>query len=386
MKRKLIIHIGSHKTGSTSIQKAMFINKNRLLEKNNFFCNNLYPDGRSAGSCDRFEYHNKNNIKKLFFFLNQKKSNVIISTEGLWYCNKDVALLYDELAKEKFDDIKIIAYIRRQEMFYISAKQSSVKFKSLNRLVGHHFRSLPGSKNIPTLALEGYLNYDKVVSIWGDIFGDENIIIRPFDKKQLYKNDVVSDFFHSLGFELDIPSVSVNESYSWEKTKVGHLLNKMDLHISSPTGKVIFNNLDNSGKMLPSKAQAKEFYEKYKESNLLLNERFKISKNPYIFDDDFSMYPDVANDTWDEEKANQAILNILKGVKEYSQIQEKKINNLTKQNESYKNKLEKVKKKLKEIESKKIKLKQKTKGILSRIKNKLKKYPTLVKLKRKILG
>ena len=76
---------------------------------------------------------------------------------------------------------------------------------------------------------------------------------------------------------------------------------------------IVTVNLDNSGKLLPSKDQAKEFYSNYINSNKKLNMKFSINKNiDSIFSEDFSMYPDTKKDIWTEDSANQAILNILK--------------------------------------------------------------------------
>lgn len=84
--------------------------------------------------------------------------------------------------------------------------------------------------------------------------------------------------------------------------------------------KIINQNLDNNGKLMPSKEEAKNFYLRYKESNKKLNERFKINKLEYIFDEDFSMYSDTSMDVWTEESANQAIIHILQSINDLQAI------------------------------------------------------------------
>ena len=69
-------------------------------------------------------------------------------------------------------------------------------------------------------------------------------------------------------------------------------------------------NLDRNSKLMPSSKEAKKFYSIYRQSNQLLNNRFRIKKNN-IYDEDFSMYSESGNDKWNEDNANEAISNIL---------------------------------------------------------------------------
>ena len=52
----------------------------------------------------------------------------------------------------------------------------------------------------------------------------------------------------------------------------------------------------NKSKLLPSRESAKTFYNYFKNSNELLNNRFKINSSKYIFNNDFSMYPSLEDD------------------------------------------------------------------------------------------
>ena len=72
-------------------------------------------------------------------------------------------------------------------------------------------------------------------------------------------------------------------------------------------------NLDRNSKLMPSSKEAKKFYSIYRQSNQLLNNRFRIKKNN-IYDEDFSMYSESGNDKWTEDSANEAISNILEAI------------------------------------------------------------------------
>ncbi|MEM1154288.1 MAG: hypothetical protein AAGI44_09110, partial [Pseudomonadota bacterium] len=103
--------------------------------------------------------------------------------------------------------------------------------------------------------------------------------------------------------------VDKNTSDGFFITKVGHLL--WQKNISSNNRQLMLNGLPQTGKMLPSADDARAFYSHFRDSNKLLNERFQLSEKPYLFDDDFSTYPESRTDLWTEDSANEAILTIL---------------------------------------------------------------------------
>jgi hypothetical protein len=108
-----------------------------------------------------------------------------------------------------------------------------------------------------------------------------------------------------------VQPVIANKSNGFEKTKIGHLINESNL--SGSIELLVRRSTDNQGKILPSREQAEAFDTKYRESNIELNKKFGLSdKIESIFDDDFSSYPELQEDTWDEETANKAIKSILK--------------------------------------------------------------------------
>ena len=43
--------------------------------------------------------------------------------------------------------------------------------------------------------------YYSRLSKWGDVFGDSNIIVRPFESIQLFNNSLSHDFLHTIGID-----------------------------------------------------------------------------------------------------------------------------------------------------------------------------------------
>ena len=45
-----------------------------------------------------------------------------------------------------------------------------------------------------------WLDYLRVLDMWGQVFGEENLTIRIFEPEQLKDGDLLADFFSSIGF------------------------------------------------------------------------------------------------------------------------------------------------------------------------------------------
>ena len=321
MIRKLIIHIGCHKTGTSSIQHTLYKNKVPLF-KQGFTLFHENPDGseRKSGNAltwVKFKLKREHRIegkirKELPKALAAAGNNVIISAETLsWvFSAKDIQGFQKQLSKY-FDDIKIIAYIRRQDMQAVSQYQQASKHGAFvaARFYNGGTRALPVYKNY----FQKYLNYHRRLGMWADAFGDNNMVIRVFERSQLIDGDSVADFFQVCGLTKTTASPRTNESSGWEKTKIGHLLSQQEF--SEPVWRKLAKHLDNNGKLMPSREAASAFYANFIDSNNLLNKRFSLNEVEAVFNSGFDTYPIDANDQWTEHSTNAAIQNLLKGVK-----------------------------------------------------------------------
>ena len=313
--RTIYVHIGHHKTGSSSIQEAL-IKNSFLLRENNLYFFSKKPNGDMDSNTNEWvdqswHYENINQIRKpedLALQASKLPGNVVISAESFsWVDNISSLEVFKKNLYFYFDNVIIIVYIRRQDKQIISHYQEETK-GGIHQPPYNFYPS--GNNSIPQYKkyFDKYLNYHYRLSKWGDVFGDKNIVIRIFEINELFKNDVVFDFFKILGIYENIVSSRINESWSFQQTKVGYLMS--NINMNKYFKRIIHKNLDINSKLLPSSIEAKEFYSLYRKSNELLNNRFYI-KNNCIFDEDFSMYSESGNDKWTEDKANEAISNIL---------------------------------------------------------------------------
>ncbi|MDJ0507650.1 MAG: hypothetical protein QNJ64_00105 [Crocosphaera sp.] len=242
----IYIHIGTHKTATTSLQKFLTINREKLYKKGF-----LYPLSGSRKKIqekkinngiidhhnlvfDLLKEHNENYRQKY----NQRSGdwnslleeiaafsgrNVILSSEFLATC-----LTYNDASKIgkikqylKNYDVKIIVYLRRQDAYFLSIYSQAVKaafeWDNIKNFI-HRRKQL------------GWGDYYKLLEPWKNVFGAENIIVRPFEKSQLIQG-IYYDFLkciqlNSVYEELEIPQ-DVNVSPNAKQIQVICLLNKL---------------------------------------------------------------------------------------------------------------------------------------------------------------
>lgn len=334
MPKKLYIHIGSHKTGTTSIQEALFENP-EILKKHNlsyFFKRTIDTQiarGKNANNWLRSDHMFAGNLDIGFTILHSEKlahqlsrfsGDVIISAEQFSYVFLEKELINFKASLNKyFDEIQIIVYLRRQDQQIISHHNEGSKYsqrRPTNLFYGNEPIAIPEHQKHFRL----YLDYHRKLSMWANIFKKENIIIRIFDKTSLLNGDSVSDFFNTIGIPDFKTPIYTNKSTNFEKAKIGFLMNQVGVP-ATPLRNMINNSLYSTRKLLPKRKDAQEFYTLYRESNIALNKMFNISSIESIFEEDFSMYPIEGNELWTEEITNEALSNMLKSLnKAYGSI------------------------------------------------------------------
>lgn len=315
--KKLILHIGAHKTGTTSIQGHLAKHK-ETLNKAGVDLFHQDPEGKLikrghinswlAGT-DNFEAEGSSIKPGLANALAATQhATVIASAENFsWASNAShLEKLRAELANI-FSEITIVVYLRRQDRQAISHHQQGSKRNSFPsaKFFGREPKALPGYQP----HFDNYLDYAKNIGQWADVFGDQNMVIRVMEKDQLLDGDVVADFVQTLKLPIPTTAERLNESMSGYQFKVNMLLSKI---VKRPAlYKHLTRRLAKGDKGLPSKKDAMSFYKHYAESNIALNKRFAISENPEIFDLNFDDYPTVSNIEWNEASANHVITELL---------------------------------------------------------------------------
>lgn len=211
-KPNLILHIGSGKTGSSTIQSFLKENYKNFKDKNI-----LIPDGELRLSrhisgnhvfaTQKLMFDGIDSVTSAFEKLveNASDDQILISAENI--CNKNNHLYFSKIA-EKYS-IKIIFYIRRQDDLFSSAWQ---QWYSKQRDDFTTWFREGGNK------LAG--NYQQTLEGWANLIGPENISVRVFSRNEFIENDLLVDFWSFTGidtsakndFNFDIKNQ--NHSYS----------------------------------------------------------------------------------------------------------------------------------------------------------------------------
>ena len=328
--KNLYLHIGSHKTGSTSIQQYCAQNDEELAGQGYCYFNKS-PWGGNLGQGNGSEWIDESPIiesKKSRFSLSATVRNIEELCEALYKTEYDniifsaeaMASIHSQSEIERIRhyfsnsyNVKIVAYLRRQDLQVVSHNQEGSK--GLKWPSFYYYGSLKALPSNRHETYGEYLDYHSKMEKWAKSFGHENILVRIFDRDVLKSGCVVNDFFNTIGLNPPLAPVDIlNESLGFKAFKIGMLMNKANL-----TGKQAeeirqrFQGKENQDeiKALPSIVEAKAFYEVYKKSNERLKESFNlVSVSQDLFSCDFSMYPKNGADEWSEDLANNAFVEL----------------------------------------------------------------------------
>ena len=211
--KRCIIHIGMHKTGSTSIQISL-----HKFEDSEFCYAKLGPANHSLAiyslfspNPEKHHLHRANNrdtsaVNAYNQLMRKNLENSIELAEGrtLIISGEDIGVLQPaglarmhKYFRDRFDEISIVGYVRPPADFISSGFQQRIKDGSLD-----------------SFDLEQqYRNFKSNFGKFDDIFGRENVQLWKFQPSSFPNNCVVRDFCTRLGINLpENRIVRVNES------------------------------------------------------------------------------------------------------------------------------------------------------------------------------
>ncbi len=314
----LTIHIGSHKTGTTSIQKACRVHlaKGGATDLRYF---DVRPTGirvvRTYGKGKDFGAEVLPEIADQVFRPEQtgkpvsENTRFFTSDEGFFWINEpETVHLLAEMLKERFASVGIVCYLRRQDRLAVSHRKQVLG----DRLPASRFYGIDTGP-LPTYRdhLHSYFDYaTKLSTIWASAFGRENIQVIPYERSALEGGDVVEDFAHRSGarFSLKKPMRS-NIALDGDKVLVGMKL--AELNVPKPLRDKIMDTLPGTGRYLPTRADAQAFLANFADNNERLAQDWTWKGEPFRFDDSFDMYPETTDAQWgnsDVERILDAVL------------------------------------------------------------------------------
>jgi len=214
---KLILHIGTDKTGTSTLQR--FLYENRAALRDQGF---LYPESLTFGAvqpaCRKLPFIANapdyvDDFIRAYGLTNPRRRHqararycsafdrdlkrasdcetTIISSEHLWtrLRTQDDLDRLREVVAPRFQEVTIIVYLREQTDYAVSRYSTAVKS-------GGTARSIPRPDQLRA-------NYNDLLAFWADGFPFDRFEVRLFEPTALVGGDIVRDFAQSAGIRLD---------------------------------------------------------------------------------------------------------------------------------------------------------------------------------------
>lgn len=199
---KLFLHVGLHKTGTTSLQKTFFDHRAQLAEQELLYPQTGLPDSRTNWGHHDLAYslRNADTAKNLWQRLRHEAD--ASGLDRLFISSEELSLLPFpglphaqpfKLIAEVFEgyEIKLICYLRPQAEMITSLYNHNVKSVGEQRDILDFMAAVA-----PRLDYQHYLN----VAALG--LGEKAIEVRRYQKLHMKDGDIISDMADRLGLEL----------------------------------------------------------------------------------------------------------------------------------------------------------------------------------------
>lgn len=220
----IYLHIGTPKTGTSSIQVALAENLGELNKQGITFPDLGYRyDGIRDQRNGHFliDVHDESGedyagaVEQLKALIPQYEK-IILTDESLWNNDRRLPQFVADM-KAAGAKVKIVVYFRRQDLYLQSQWAQDVKEFMLEDF--DEFMELT----------EIRVDFYKQSCVLADLVGKENLLIRVYERVQFINHDLVTDFFETVGIvrtEAFVEGKAENPSLSGIFLETKRLLNR----------------------------------------------------------------------------------------------------------------------------------------------------------------
>jgi len=310
--KTLYLHIGTEKTGTTTLQAFLNKSRNALAGQGiaypkspglfnhrkliTYCLDNTHVDDaiRNENLIDlaKREEWRSNFIKDFInemIDLSRWATTVVISSEhghSRLVSISEIQRLYEALSPF-FDQIKVIVYLRRQDQLAVSSYSTKIKSGATTL----EFKARDATRS--------YYNYQLLLECWSNIFGKDSILAVVYDRSRLIRGSIIDDFAAQIG--LNIANLAAiknrNTGLSSNALEILRIFNSqvpenIPRQVLRPLHSYLIALLESSNQPphRPARDEAMAFYRLFEQSNAIVA-RDWFAGNP-LFDDDFSSYPE----------------------------------------------------------------------------------------------
>lgn len=368
--KTLYIHIGTSKTGTTTIQTYCGINREQLKSKGVLFPIMPYHYDRITENRNgHFLYANvyENGVRnkekeeqvlkqELDYIVDCFKDydNVLLSEESIWWATatrrKGLWKYLQEHSQQNNYQVKIIVYLRRQDQFMMSRYNQILKTDTGGgtQRFYEYFKDMNGKYKC-------VMNYRQRLDYMAKFFPKENIVVKRFDRSYFYNGDLNADFLHILGVEIDDTFAELpkdeNLGISVQSGELKRVLNRLGTMTFAENQKIL-QMLNECEELLPKREvsiMTTEHIEKFMKKFIDDNESIAvdyIGDGKPMFDYNYKKKP-----VWSYEDKNYHEEVILFFAKAIDSVYKENIQ-LKKENERLNNNIEKINKQIENINQK----------------------------------
>ncbi len=235
----LTLHIGTGKTGTTTIQKFLRTNSDALGKQGI-----LYPLSAGVTRHGRFglyvtpeesvardplwhdepadtpaSFHRDFRSELLAEIARAGLSRVLISDEGLYGAPAATLRRLRQVIDAHFGQLRLVCYLRRQDDHLASRYQQVVKMGETRRL----------AVRTQEMDLSHTYDYASRLDLWTRLVGCPDFVVRRFEPESFVDASLIADFLDAAGITLDpaglTPVPAMNESLDAESVEFLRILN-----------------------------------------------------------------------------------------------------------------------------------------------------------------
>ena len=281
------LHIGTPKSGTSSLQKHLLSQRETLSAKGVAY---LTPKGKSSANDLAVAINkNRNDLTEMAAELNaelnaRSESQAVISSEMFYGMSPSV--LFDLLPALTEKPLKVVVYLRRQDR-YIEAKYlqkaKNGRFRGSVFDFIEHFR---GSGS----------DFASEIAPWEAVGSDTVVLPRVLERQRLVGGDVVADFYALMG--LSAPEVTaekdVNVSPGLHRVQLLQAAERAGLANPRKLQRALAQHYPQAPEdraPVLTQSEKREFLSRYAEGNETLRQRY-FPEFATLFDESDLMDPD----------------------------------------------------------------------------------------------
>jgi len=300
-KKKLFIHIGTPKTGTSSVQWFLYNNYDKLLEHNILYPKSIVESGNNPKQQPLFSCIHSGNADGLHALLQRLSSEIIPSTTSVMVSSEGFYHHTDELTESAWKlicqlgqlyDLRIIVFLRPQADYIESMYRQYMKNpRGINPEYGS---SLTIQELMAKPKLKLNMDYYGSLMRWAANVGEANIIVKE------YSSSVIDDFISLFDLDAGFNKSRIVRNSSITR-QMAEILRRVNPLFDNKKRNILIQQMESflrrypvkDDKTLLSPRERSELYEHYRNGNDLVSQKWLHN------DRLFSKYITNKDETWE---------------------------------------------------------------------------------------